>query len=33
MDARLPRTVLIAGASGLVGRHILEALKAELQLL
>src|SRR6185369_1427795 len=29
MDARLPRTVLIAGASGLVGREILQGLLAD----
>ncbi len=29
MDAGLPRSVLIAGASGLVGRHILEGLLAD----
>lgn len=29
MDARLPRTVLIAGASGLVGREVLQGLLAD----
>lgn len=29
MDAALPRSVLIAGASGLVGRHILQGLLAD----